>query len=95
MRTAKIDQTGWMARLILVFAGHTVILLVLSCRSSIIVIWEVAGQLCYRKFCFMAACQNKISSLMKRQNDKHSPGGAIKHFVKITFMLRRLLMKTF
>ena len=29
------DQTGWMPRLIWVFAGRTLILLVLSCRSSI------------------------------------------------------------
>ena len=28
------DQTGWMARLIWVLAGHTLILLVLSCRGS-------------------------------------------------------------
>ena len=28
------DQTGWMPRLIWVFAGRTLILLVLSCRSS-------------------------------------------------------------
>ena len=28
------DQTGWMPRLIWVFAGHTLILLVLSCRGS-------------------------------------------------------------
>ena len=28
------DQTGWMPRLIWVFAGHTVTLLVLSCRGS-------------------------------------------------------------
>ena len=28
------DQTGWMPRLIWVFAGHTLILLVLSCCSS-------------------------------------------------------------
>ena len=35
MRTAKTDQTGWMPRLIWVFAGHTVTLLVLSCRGYI------------------------------------------------------------
>ena len=29
------DQTGWMPRLIWVFAGHTAILLDLSCRGSI------------------------------------------------------------
>ena len=34
MRTAKTDQTGRMSRLILVFAGRTLILLVLSCRCS-------------------------------------------------------------
>ena len=34
MRTAKTDQTGWMPRLIWVFAGHTLILLVLPCRDS-------------------------------------------------------------
>ena len=34
MRTAKTDQTGRMPRLIWVFAGRTVILLVLSCRGS-------------------------------------------------------------
>ena len=34
MRTAKTDQTGGMPRLIWVFAGHTLILLVLSCRGS-------------------------------------------------------------
>ena len=28
------DQTGWMPRLIRVFAGRTLILLVLSCRGS-------------------------------------------------------------
>ena len=33
-RTAKTDQTGRMPRLIWVFAGRTVILLVLSCRGS-------------------------------------------------------------
>ena len=32
------DQTGWMARLIWVIAGRTIILLVLSCRGSF-VIW--------------------------------------------------------
>ena len=31
------DQTGWMSRLIWVFAGRTVTLLVLSCRDSIII----------------------------------------------------------
>ena len=30
------DQTGWMPRLIWVFAGHTLILLVLSCRGSFV-----------------------------------------------------------
>ena len=30
------DQTGWMPRLIWIFAGHTIILLVLSCRGSYI-----------------------------------------------------------
>ena len=34
MRTGKTDQTGWMPRLIWVFAGRTAILLVLSCRGS-------------------------------------------------------------
>ena len=34
MRTAKTDQTGRMPRLIWVFAGRTLILLVLSCRGS-------------------------------------------------------------
>ena len=34
MRTAKTDQTGRMPRLILVVAGRTLTLLVLSCRSS-------------------------------------------------------------
>ena len=34
MRTAKTDQTGRMPRLICVFAGHTLILLILSCRGS-------------------------------------------------------------
>ena len=34
MRTAKTDQTGRMPRLIRVFAGRTLILLVLSCRGS-------------------------------------------------------------
>ena len=34
MRTAKTDQTGRMPRLIWVLAGRTLILLVLSCRSS-------------------------------------------------------------
>ena len=34
MRTAKTDQTGRMPRLIWVFAGHTAILLVLSCGGS-------------------------------------------------------------
>ena len=33
-RTAKTDQTGRMPRLIWVFAGRTLILLVLSCRGS-------------------------------------------------------------
>ena len=36
MRTAKTDQTGRMPRLIWVFAGHTLILLVWSCRGSYI-----------------------------------------------------------
>ena len=31
------DQTGWMHRLIWVFAGHTLILLALSCRGSYII----------------------------------------------------------
>ena len=34
--TAKTDQAGWMPRLIWVFAGCTVILLVLSCRGTFI-----------------------------------------------------------
>ena len=34
MQTAKTDKTGRMPRLIWVFAGHTLILLVLSCRGS-------------------------------------------------------------
>ena len=34
MRTAKTDQTGRMPRLILVYAGRTATLLVLSCRGS-------------------------------------------------------------
>ena len=34
MGTPKTDQTGPMLRLIQVFAGSTVILLVLSCHSS-------------------------------------------------------------
>ena len=34
MRTAKTDQTGRMPRLVWVFAGRTLILLVLSCRGS-------------------------------------------------------------
>ena len=37
-RTAKTDQTGRMPRLIWVFAGRTVALLVLSCRGSNIVL---------------------------------------------------------
>ena len=36
MRTAKTDQIGRMPRLIWVFAGHTAILLVLSCCGSFI-----------------------------------------------------------
>ena len=32
------DQTGWMPRLIWVFAGHTAILLVLSCRGSFVTV---------------------------------------------------------
>ena len=32
--TVKTDQTGQMLRLIWIFAGHTLILLVLSCRGS-------------------------------------------------------------
>ena len=36
------DQTGWMPRLIWVFAGRTLILLVLSCRGSYNVwIWDI------------------------------------------------------
>ena len=34
MWTGKTDQTGWMPRLICVFTGRTLILLVLSCRCS-------------------------------------------------------------
>ena len=34
MQTAKTDQTGRMPRLICVYAGRTLILLVLSCRDS-------------------------------------------------------------
>ena len=37
-RTAKTDQTGRMPRMIWVFAGRTVALLVLSCRGSNIVL---------------------------------------------------------
>ena len=33
------DQTGRMPRLIIVFAGRTIILLVLSCRGSYIMVW--------------------------------------------------------
>ena len=33
------DQTGWMPRLIWVFAGHTITLLVLSCRGSYFLIF--------------------------------------------------------
>ena len=35
MRTAKTDQIGQMPRLTEFFAGHTLILLVLSCRDSL------------------------------------------------------------
>ena len=34
--TAKTDQTGWMPRLIWIFAGHTATLLVLSCCGSVL-----------------------------------------------------------
>ena len=37
MRTAKTDQTGQLPRLIRVFIGRTLTLLVLSCRGSILV----------------------------------------------------------
>ena len=41
MHSEDSDQTGWMPRLIWVFAGRTHILLVLSCRSShcLFVLW--------------------------------------------------------
>ena len=34
MRTAKTDQTGRMPRLMWVFAGRTLMLLILSCHGS-------------------------------------------------------------
>ena len=45
MRTAKTDQTGRMPRLIWVFAGRTLILLVLSCHRSNEVIITVMEQI--------------------------------------------------
>ena len=48
------DQTGWMSRLIWVFAGHTLILFVLSCRSSHINIISDNDRFhryCHRRFC--------------------------------------------
>ena len=40
------DQTGWMPRLISVFAGRTLILLVLSCRGSFGSLSEASSKLC-------------------------------------------------
>ena len=40
MRTAKTDQPGRIPRLIWVFTGRTLILLVLSCRGSFVAVWH-------------------------------------------------------
>ena len=48
-RTAKTDQTGRMPRLILVFAGRILSLLVLSCRGShlvVVLLYVPSGLLC-------------------------------------------------
>ena len=54
------DQTGWMPRLIWVSAGRTVILLVLSCRSSDFMLLQVP---CSRADVFSS---KKVSMLEKR-----------------------------
>ena len=55
------DQTGRMPRLIWVFAGHTVILLVLSWGGSIILLYSGIRQLLYilhSEQCFKYTCEN-------------------------------------
>ena len=55
MQTAKTDQTGRMPRLIWVFAGRTLTLLVLSCCGSII--------LKSRQYCFtIQQCDNGMAN---------------------------------
>ena len=59
------DQTGWMPRLIWVFAGHTLILLVLSCRGSDKTF--VSRTLCDYTYnwCARRCANNKITSIKR------------------------------
>ena len=57
-----VDQTGRMPRLVWVFAGHTLILLVLSCRGSI-----------FLKFApIWYGCRNTFNSKKKKTNKKNN-----------------------
>ena len=64
------DQTGRMPRLIWIFAGHTAILLVLSCRGSSVFVVNI-----WKLWICLVSEQNQNSNwLVKRQYDNHSPG---------------------
>ena len=56
------DQSEWMPRLIWVFTGHTVTLLVLSCRGSVLLLYDARFIL----FIFITEPRVKINSWGKR-----------------------------
>ena len=51
------NQTGRMCRLIWVFAGHTLILLVLSCRGSFVLDYVDGARANYLRFCCVIDCK--------------------------------------
>ena len=60
MRTAKTDQTGRMPRVIWVFAGLTLILLVLSCHGSFLLLVHTmhgTHEPCHEKVCLSLSIQ--------------------------------------
>ena len=70
-RTAKTDQTGRMPRLIWVFAGRTLILLVLSCRGSLSVC--MTAMVLNHRLLFPRNFKDRLNFLFLK-NETHATG---------------------
>ena len=95
MRIAKIDQTGWMPRLIWVFAGRTLLLLVLSCRGSNILLInnEIFCQGLqlrdYDKYIYM--CPWKPYNLTRISGFAQTSDFSVEHVIRSEWQLVELL----